>query len=189
MKIYEVLLIGVSLAMDAFAVSVTNSLSAKKNHLSFSLKQSGLFGFFQALMPIIGYFVGISFSSRIASAGKYVAFGLLALIGGKMIYEAVFKKDDENLSRKGSDIRLKYLILLAISTSIDALAVGVTFSCSGVNKISTLLIYTALIGIETFIICMAGSFAGKKFGRLLGGKAEIFGGVILIIIGMKILIF
>ena len=140
-------------------------------------------------MPFIGYCVGMSFSSRIESAGKYVAFALLVVIGGKMIYETVFKKETETVEPCASEIKLKYLLLLAVSTSIDALAVGVTFSCSGVNKFSTLFLYISIIGIETFIICLAGSYIGKKFGGLLGKKAEIFGGVILVLIGLKILLF
>ena len=140
-------------------------------------------------MPFIGYLVCISFSSKIESAGKYVAFGLLAVIGGKMIYEAVCKKEAEAVSQYGTEIKFKYLLLLAVSTSIDALAVGVTFSCSGVSMPSPLLFYIAIIGVETFLICMAGSYIGKKFGGLLGGKAEIFGGVILVLIGFKILFF
>ncbi len=188
MGIFEVLWIGVGLAMDAFAVSVTNAMTVTRLRPAFAFKQSVMFGVFQAAMPLIGWLVGITFSNKIEQISGWVSFGLLAFIGGKMLYEAIFKKDEESVA-PGIEPRLRYLIVLAIATSIDALAVGIAFSCSGVTKLSSVLINIAIIGAETFVICFAGTYLGKKFGNLLGNKAEIFGGIVLILIGLKILIF
>lgn len=178
MNILEILLISLGLAMDAFAVSIC--LGYRNSNRILALKAAFLFGVFQAVMPIIGWACGYQFRKHISAIDHWIAFFLLFLIGIKMIYEAI--KSDDNTS--GKQDSLKALIILAVATSIDALAVGVTFS---ILKISILL-PIVVIGVITFIL----SYSGVKFGCKLRSNfdkyAEIAGGVILIILGSKILI-
>ena len=179
MGVVELLSIGVGLAMDAFAVAVGKGLSMKR----LSLKNAGLvgfyFGFFQALMPVIGYFLGIGFKDYITSIDHWVAFILLGLIGANMIKEAF--GDEENVD---DDLSFKTMLILAIATSIDALAVGITFAFLQVN-----ILYAALIiGVTTFVISVIGVKIGHVFGLKYKSKAEIAGGIILISMGCKILL-
>lgn len=179
MGVVELLSIGVGLAMDAFAVAVGKGLSMKR----LSLKNAGLvgfyFGFFQALMPVIGYFLGIGFKDYITSIDHWVAFILLGLIGANMIKEAF--GDEENVD---DDLSFKTMLILAIATSIDALAVGITFAFLQVN-----ILYAALIiGVTTFVISVIGVKIGHVFGLKYKSKAEIAGGIILIAMGCKILL-
>lgn len=179
MGVVELISIGVGLAMDAFAVAVGKGLSMKR----LSLKNAGVigfyFGFFQALMPIIGYFLGIGFKEYITSIDHWVAFILLGLIGANMIKEAF--GDEEEVD---DDLSFKTMLILAIATSIDALAVGITFAFLHVN-----IGYAALIiGVTTFVISVLGVKIGHVFGLRYKSKAEIAGGLILIVMGCKILL-
>lgn len=179
MGVVELLSIGVGLAMDAFAVAVGKGLSMKR----LSLKNAGLvgfyFGFFQALMPVIGYFLGIGFKDYITSIDHWVAFILLGLIGANMIKEAFGDEEDVD-----DDLSFKTMLILAIATSIDALAVGITFAFLQVN-----ILYAALIiGVTTFVISVIGVKIGHVFGLKYKSKAEITGGIILIAMGCKILL-
>lgn len=170
--------------MDAFAVAICKGLSMPKKPVPFGNKKAiiiGLyFGFFQALMPTIGYFLGIKFQAVVESVDHWFAFILLCGIGANMISEAL-KHEEENLNDK---IDFKTMVGLSIATSIDALAIGVTFAFLKINILTT----ASLIGIITFIISTIGVIIGNIFGNKYGKKAEILGGVTLILIGIKILI-
>ncbi len=180
MKVTELLLLSVGLAMDAFAVSICKGISMKKMNWKKAIIIGLYFGGFQALMPTIGFFLGSAFQSLITNIDHWIAFILLAIIGGGMIKES-FEEDSEN---RNDDVSFKTMILLAIATSIDALAVGITFAFLNVN----LILAVSLIGIITFIIAVLGTKIGNRFGDKYERKAEIVGGVILILLGLKILL-
>lgn len=179
MNIIEILLIGIGLAMDAFAVSICKGLSMKKLDKKKTAIIGLYFGVFQGLMPVIGYFLGKGFENFVTSIDHWIAFILLVFIGGNMIKEA-FKEEE----KVNDDVSFKTMIILAIATSIDALAIGITFAFLGVNIWLSVL----AIGIITFAISAIGVIIGNKFGDKYEKKAQIFGGIILIIIGAKILI-
>lgn len=181
-SIVQALLLGIGLAMDAFSVSVSDGILLGRVKFKNALKIAFFFGGFQFLMPVLGYLAGSTFSGIIESFDHWVAFALLALLGGKMIYEAVSNKEEED--NIGNPLALKTLTILAIATSIDALAVGVTFATIS----APVLLSSAIIGVVTFAICMAGVYLGGCCGNIFGNKAEIAGGVILILIGVKILL-
>lgn len=180
MKFLEILLIGVGLAMDAFAVSVCKGLSMKKVSYKKSVIIAIYFGVFQALMPAIGYALGHSFQGLILAIDHWIIFFLLSIIGIKMIAEA-FENNSNSFDEK-TDI--KTMIVLGLATSIDALAVGLTFAFLNVN----MFLSVSTIGIITFVVCFIGVLIGGIFGDKFGNKAEILGGLILILIGTKILI-
>ena len=180
MNILEIILIGIGLAMDAFAVSVCKGLSMQKMSIKKALIIALYFGGFQALMPVIGYFIGSTFSGFVEKVDHWIAFGLLAIIGINMIVEA-FKKEDDKLNDK---VDVKTMLALAVATSIDALAVGITFAMLDNN----IFIDATIIGLVTFIISFAGVKIGNVFGDKWGNKAEFVGGCILIIIGLKIIL-
>ena len=180
MEVTELLLLSVGLAMDAFAVSICKGISMKKMNWKKAIIIGLYFGGFQALMPTIGFFLGSAFQSLITNIDHWIAFILLAIIGGGMIKES-FEEDSEN---RNDDVSFKTMILLAIATSIDALAVGITFAFLKVN----LILAVSLIGIITFIIAVLGTKIGNRFGDKYERKAEIVGGVILILLGLKILL-
>lgn len=193
MDIISVFFIAVALAMDAFSVSVTSGMILKRTHLWGMIKIGIFFGVFQFVMPCIGYFLASAFSSFITGFDHWIAFILLAFIGGKMIYEAL--KGEEEKEQVKNPLDNKILTMLAIATSIDALAVGVTFATMGMNVISpctfsalTLLAASGIIGAVAFILSAIGVFIGGKCGNLFGNKAEILGGIVLIGIGIKILV-
>lgn len=179
MELLEILLIAIGLAMDAFAVSVCKGLSMKKMNWKKALIIGGYFGFFQALMPIIGYFLGSTFENLVTKIDHWIAFGLLVLIGTNMLKEA-FANDEENYN---DDVNFKTMIVLAVATSIDALAVGITFAFLQAN----ILISAIVIGTITFLISVVGVKIGNKFGDKYERKAETVGGLILIFMGIKIL--
>lgn len=179
MGILEILLISVGLAMDAFAVAICKGLSMRKMNWKKAIIIGLYFGVFQAVMPIIGYYLGVSFEDLVTNVDHWIAFGLLGFIGGNMIKEAL-SKDSEEVN---DDTSVKTMILLAIATSIDALAVGITFALLDINLILSVL----LIGIITFILSIIGVKIGNKFGVKYKNKAEFTGGIILIFIGAKIL--
>ena len=180
MELFEIIFIGVGLAMDAFAVSVCKGLSMKKINWKKATIIALYFGIFQALMPVIGYFLGSSFSVLVEKVDHWIAFILLAIIGGNMIKES---RDDE-LEKRNDRVDFKTMIVLAIATSIDALAIGVTFAFLNVN----LILSISIIGIVTFLLSLFGVVIGNKFGDKFQNKAELAGGIILIIIGLKILL-
>lgn len=184
MSIFSIFMIAVGLSMDAFAVSLARAMTIKKQDLlRYALILGLSFGFFQGFMPFIGWWAGSYFQEFIVSIDHWIAFILLALIGGNMIKEAFQNEDEEEEERKTS-LTLKTILILSIATSIDAFAVGISFAFLQVNILSAVL----LIGITTFVICFIGVFIGNRLGNLLGKYAEILGGGILILIGLKILI-
>lgn len=172
-------LTGIGLSMDAFAVAICKGLKMQK----LNYKQMGLialfFGGFQALMPLIGWALGRSFKSYIEGFDHWIAFGLLLFIGGKMAFEA-FEKEEEDC---GCCFDVKELFILAIATSIDALAVGIAFAIDDIN----IWMSISVIGVTTFILSALGVLIGHKFGAVYKSKAELAGGIILILIGFKIL--
>lgn len=180
MGIVELLLIAIGLAMDAFAVSVGKGVTLKRVTMRHALTAGMWFGGFQALMPIVGYIVGVRFSSFVTSIDHWIAFGLLVVIGLNMIREAVWGDEESHTS----DFGLKTMLLMAIATSIDALAVGISLAFLGVN----IWVSAAVIGIVTLLLSGVGVYLGSLFGSRLGTKAGIVGGIILIAIGLKILI-
>lgn len=181
MTVFEIFLIGIGLSMDAFAVSVCKGLSAGKVGFKHMALAGVWFGGFQALMPLIGYFLGSTFEKYITSVDHWVAFVLLALIGGNMLREG-FSKEEENINPSFS---FKTMIVLAVATSIDALAVGITFALlPDVNIVAAV----SFIGATTFILSAIGLKVGNIFGTKYKSKAEIAGGIILILIGLKILL-
>lgn len=180
MGLIELFLIAVGLSMDAFAVSVCKGLAMPKCTFKKAAIVGLWFGGFQALMPAIGYILGAQFQEAIASIDHWIAFVLLALIGGNMIHEA-FDNDEEEAD---ASLDVKTMFLLAVATSIDALAIGITFAFLKVNIIPAV----CFIGIVTFIISFAGVKIGNIFGARYKNKAEIVGGVILILLGLKILL-
>ncbi len=185
MVFIELALIGVGLAMDAFAVSVCKGLAMRKVNKKQALVIGLFFGGFQALMPFIGWALGRQFESYIVSIDHWIAFILLAYIGGKMIYEAV-KPEDEDVEIKVMDppLDIKEMFVLAIATSIDALAVGITFAFLDYPIVEAITI----IGVVTFIIAIIGVYIGNFFGNKYEKKAELAGGLILVLIGLKILL-
>lgn len=181
----ELFLIGAGLAMDAFAVSVCKGLAMRKVNKKQAVVIGLFFGGFQALMPFIGWALGIQFESYITNIDHWIAFVLLAFIGGKMIVEAL-KPEDENVEIGQMDppLDLKEMFLLAIATSIDALAVGITFAFLNYPIVEAITI----IGVVTFVISIGGVYVGNFFGNKYKNKAELAGGIILVIIGLRILL-
>ena len=180
MTFVELLLIAIGLSMDAFSVSICKGLTTKRFSWRMALLCGLWFGFFQALMPVIGYFRGAQFQELIEAYDHWIAFGLLFLIGANMIREALSKKEES----ANGDLDVKTMFLLAIATSIDALAVGVSFACIQVKLWSSVLI----IGITTFLFSVLGVKIGNVFGSKYEKSAGIIGGIILILIGLKILL-
>lgn len=188
MGIIDVFLIGVGLSMDAFAVAICKGLKMKSVDIKQCIVTAAFFGVFQAVMPTIGWLVGKSFQHYIEAFDHWIAFLLLLLIGGNMIREAITEKSEEDKKEDASDMNIKELFLLAIATSIDALAVGIAFASLGDGLRMSILQAVILIGITTFIISIIGFIIGNIFGAKYKTKAEIAGGAILILIGVKILL-
>ena len=180
MEVFEILFIAIGLAMDAFAVSVCKGLSIKKINWKKIIIIALYFGVFQAVMPIFGFFLGSSLSGFVQKIDHWIAFILLLIIGANMVKEST----DDELEKRNDKIDFKTMIILAIATSIDALAVGITFAFFNVN----LLLAISIIGIITFILSIIGVIVGNKFGDKFQNKAELAGVIILIIIGLKILL-
>jgi putative Mn2+ efflux pump MntP len=183
MGFFEIVLIAVGLAMDAFAVSITLGLSVAKPKVKELIIPGIYFGAFQALMPAIGYFAGIYFVNKIQNLDHWIAFALLSFIGGKMIKES-FSKEKNNEKPAEYAFGFAKMLVLAIATSIDALVVGITFALFEVN------IFTAIIitGTITLFISVCGVKIGNIFGTKFKSKAEFIGGAVLILMGIKILI-
>ena len=181
MSILEILLLGIGLSMDAFAVSICKGLSTKKLQFKHYLIIGAWFGGFQALMPTIGYFLGSTFEQYITAFDHWVAFVLLAAIGANMIKESFSREEPET----SASFAFKTMLLMALATSIDALAVGITFALLPDVNVP---LAVCLIGITTFLCSAAGLRVGNLFGLRYKAKAELAGGIILILIGLKILL-
>lgn len=180
----ELLLLAVGLSMDAFAVSVCKGLSMKKATVKAGVLCGAWFGGFQALMPLIGFFLGTMFADAIEAVDHWVAFGLLALIGINMLKEA-FASDCDCCKDEDADLSAKSMFVMAVATSIDALAVGISLAMAGdVNIVTAVL----LIGVITFTLSAAGVKIGNVFGSRFEKKAQMAGGIILLVLGIKILL-
>ncbi len=181
----ELFLIGVGLAMDAFAVSICKGLKMKEVNKKHCFVIALFFGGFQALMPFLGWLAGKQFEKYITAFDHWIAFFLLVIIGGKMVVDVLRDREEEEVCPKEeSRLDVKELFFLAIATSIDALAVGVSFAFLRVSILPAITI----IGVVTFVISMAGVFIGNIFGSKYKNKAELAGGIILIVLGIKILL-
>lgn len=181
MGILEILLIAVGLSMDAFAVSVAKGITVERVEVRHALSAGIWFGAFQALMPLLGYVLGAGFSTLVSDWDHWIAWLLLTFIGGNMLREALFGKDGE---RESNDFGARIMLPLAIATSIDALAVGVSFAFLGMP----VAVPVAIIGVTTFVFSYAGVYLGHSFGSGFKSGAEAVGGLVLMGIGLKILI-
>ncbi len=177
--LFSTFAIAVGLAMDAFSVSLAGGAALKKDIAKTAVLMGLMFGFFQFAMPVIGWLVGAPISSIINPYGYWIVVALFFFIGGKMIYDAV-KGEEEGVSLIG----FKVLTLLAIATSIDALAVGISYGLIG----EAIIIPSIIIGVVAFAFSFAGVLAGHKLSDVLGSKMEIFGGIVLVLIGLKFLV-
>ena len=184
MGIGELLLLAVGLSMDAFAVSVCKGLALRKVTLRAELTCGLWFGGFQALMPLIGFFLGTLFAAAIQAVDHWIAFGLLAIIGANMLKEA-FSQEEECCCENGADLSVKTMFVMAVATSIDALAVGISLAMVGNVNI---FFAVTLIGLCTCLLSALGVKIGNIFGSRFENKAEIAGGIILILLGVKILL-
>lgn len=182
-SIFEILLIGVGLSMDAFAVAICKGLNMRRVNKTYCFMIALFFGGFQALMPLLGWTLGRQFEKYISAVDHWIAFVLLAFLGGKMVLDAR-KEEAEEEVKMDCKLDIKELLLLSIATSIDALAVGITFAFLNVSILPAI----TLIGCTTFLLSAGGVFMGNIFGSKYKSKAELLGGVILILIGLKILL-
>lgn len=182
MGIIELFILAVGLSMDAFAVSVCKGLAMKQAPIKAQLVCGAWFGGFQALMPLIGYYLGTLFIDAISAIDHWIAFGLLLLIGVNMLREALGKDEEE---APDADLSVKTMFIMAVATSIDALAVGISLAMAGVSNI---YLAVPLIGLTTFVLSAVGVKVGTIFGSRYEKKAEVVGGIILILLGFKILL-
>lgn len=186
MSLLDIVLLGVGLSMDAFAVAICKGLAMRKVNKGQMLVIALFFGGFQALMPLIGWALGNTFAKKITAYDHWIAFTLLLYVGGKMIIDAIREwKEKDTVEEMDPPLDIKELTLLAIATSIDALACGVTFSFEANFNI---LKSIAIIGVTTFIISAGGVYVGNIFGDRYKAKAQLLGGVILVFLGVKILL-
>ena len=185
MSLLEILLLAVALAMDCFAVSIASGIILKRLRWATFFTMAFFFGLFQGGMPLIGW--GLTrWASGITEAwDHWIAFALLLFLGGKMIYEHFTAKDEEAAF---SPTRLAVILTLSVATSIDALAVGISFACLGLSNVKSILLPIVIIGIVSFLFSLLGSILGATMGKRLKLHAELWGGILLIIIGVKILI-
>ncbi len=181
MDALTILLIAVGLAMDAFAVSIANGMTITSNRRRSALLTAVFFGGFQMLMPLIGWAAGLALAGIIAGVDHWIAFGLLVFIGAKMLYDGV-KKEEEN--KDPADLKLRHLLVLAIATSIDALMVGLSFAFLQ----TSIAVPIAVIGAVTFGLSFVGFYFGCGLGKRFGHRIKIAGGVVLILIGLRILL-
>lgn len=191
MSIPELWLLAIALAMDCFAVSIVFGVLLRKIEWRTILAVAFLFGLFQAMMPLAGWFATNSFSSLIEDYDHWIAFGLLAFLGGRMIKES-FSDDEEEEEAEAKHInprKLKTQLVFAVATSIDALAVGISFTCLGFNTISSLSLPLLIIGFVSLAFSIVGSLLGIRFGKGVEKrlKPELLGGIVLIIIGIRVL--
>ena len=191
MNSLDIWLLAVALAMDCFTVSIVSGVILSDRFRLFSkegltvFRMAFLFGFFQALMPLLGWFATCRFSEHLEAIDHWIAFALLAFIGGKMILESF---DDEKESSFDPQ-RMRMQLLLAIATSIDALAIGISFACIGFHRLTQLSVPLIIIGIVSFLFSVLGYMLGSRFGKSITRrlKPELLGGIILVVIGAKIL--
>ena len=184
MGFLELFLIGVGLSMDAFAVAICQGLSMTKIKWGHALTVGLYFGGFQALMPLLGWVLGSQFSGYIQQYDHWIAFVLLLFIGGKMVWDTLHEDGKEEEEFVNERLDLKELLLMAVATSIDALAMGITFAFLSVSIGKA----SGLIGCTTFVISALGVFIGNRFGAKYKDKASLTGGIILILIGCKVLL-
>lgn len=182
MSVFEIVILGLALAMDAFAVTISNSFAYPKISHTRSLSMPLAFGFFQFLMPVVGFVLGQLVSDFITQYAGIITFAILGFIGGKMIWDAFHEEEGEEASEQ--TLTMPVLLLQAVATSIDALAVGVSFAALEVNVLTS----SGIIGITTALTCIVALIIGKRFGNTLGEKATIIGGAVLILIGLKSLL-
>lgn len=185
MSLVELFLVAVGLAMDAFAVSICKGLQMKKINYGHGTVIALFFGAFQGLMPLLGWLLGSSFGRYITEADHWIAFVLLAFIGGKMIYEALHGDDGGEAAESGDVLDIRELFILSVATSIDALAVGITFALLPDTSIWASI---TVIAAVTFVLSLIGVIIGNRFGVKYKSRAELFGGLILVLMGLKILL-
>ena len=189
MSLIDIILLAVALAMDCFTVSIVSGLIAHdgKSGETWIYRMALLFGLFQALMPLLGWMGIIHFETYIEAYDHWIAFGLLAFIGGKMVWESFGDDEEQHFNPR----RLHTQLILAIATSIDALAVGISFACTGYTMLSQLTLPLIIIGAVSFLFSIVGYHLGRRFGKTITKrmKPELIGGLILIAIGLKILLF
>lgn len=184
MGFVELLLIGVGLSMDAFAVSICKGLGMQRVNWGHSLVIALFFGGFQALMPLLGWALGSQFAAYVTPVAPWVAFALLAFVGGKMLWDAFHEDEGDEAGQDADKLDLKELLMLAVATSIDAFAVGLSFAFLQVDIVSSV----AIIGVTTFVLSLVGVSAGNVFGSRWERPSTIAGGVILILIGLHTLL-
>ena len=184
MGLFEIFMIGVGLSMDAFAASICKGLNMRRLSAKNMLIIGLFFGGFQALMPAVGWILGKQFEVYITSVDHWVAFALLAFIGGKMIYDVFHGDEDGCCNEKTDKLDMKEVLTLAVATSIDALAVGISFAFLQVEILKAV----SVIGVTTFVLSVVGVAVGNMFGAKYEKKATLAGGIILILIGLKILL-
>ena len=181
MEFIAILFIAIGLAMDAFAVSITSGITIQHLKISHAFQIALIFGIFQAFMPVVGWGTGLNLKDFIVGIDHWIAFGLLIVIGCKMIYESLKMETGENRSNV---LDIYVLLILSIATSIDALVVGISFAFLKISIIAPIII----IGVVTFVLSFLGVFLGDKLGHFCEKKIEAIGGIILIAIGIKILV-
>lgn len=184
MGFVEIFLIGIGLSMDAFAVSVCKGLGMHRVNYAHALVIALFFGVFQGLMPVIGWLVGSAFAAYVTAVDHWIAFALLAFVGGKMLWDAFYDEEGEEDETTTQKLDLRELFMLAIATSIDALAVGISFSFLQIDIAAAALI----IGCTTFVLSLVGVVVGSRFGARFEKPSQIAGGIVLIAIGLKILL-
>jgi putative Mn2+ efflux pump MntP len=185
MGLMELILTATGLSMDAFAVSICKGLALRKMEWSRALLCGIWFGVFQGLMPLIGFFAGSHFAKAVSGVDHWIVFIVLSLIGGNMIREAFKPEEKHHFNPR----RLRTQLLLAVATSIDALAVGISFACTGYDRLQQLLLPLTIIGVVSFLFSITGTQLGLRFGRVIARrlKPELVGGIILVVIGLKVL--
>ena len=182
----DIWFLALALAMDCFAVSIASGIIVKKHIGKMMIRMAFLFGFFQAAMPLIGWFGVSTFTSYLENIDHWIAFGLLTFLGGRMIRESFLPEEEKKIKPR----KLKTQVVLAIATSIDALAVGISFACTGFSNLKMLVYPLFIIGFVSFVMSITGVLLGVKFGKPITKKLkpELLGGVILIFIGIKVLL-
>lgn len=182
----DIWFLALALAMDCFAVSIASGIIVKKHLGKMMIRMAFLFGFFQAAMPLIGWFGVSTFTSYLENIDHWIAFGLLTFLGGRMIRESFLPEEEKKIKPR----KLKTQVVLAIATSIDALAVGISFACTGFSNLKMLVYPLFIIGFVSFVMSITGVLLGVKFGKPIAKKfkPELLGGIILIFIGIKVLL-
>ena len=182
----DIWFLALALAMDCFAVSIASGIIVKKHIGKMMIRMAFLFSFFQAAMPLIGWFGVSTFTSYLENIDHWIAFGLLTFLGGRMIRESFLPEEEKKIKPR----KLKTQVVLAIATSIDALAVGISFACTGFSNLKMLVYPLFIIGFVSFVMSITGVLLGVKFGKPIAKKfkPELLGGIILIFIGIKVLL-